>query len=107
MDFRKRRKPSGRGILFDPCGPRSRGAAGAAANRRDESEDEVAGELLPDAGEPDGDERAAGLVHRRGSVGAVARRGLLHRLALPPIAAVAITLLVRAFISFVTHYLNT
>ena len=32
--------------------------------------------------------------------------GLLHRLALPPIAAVAITLLVRAFISFFTHYLN-
>ena len=32
--------------------------------------------------------------------------GLLHRVALPPIAAVAITLLVRAFISFFTHYLN-
>jgi len=32
--------------------------------------------------------------------------GLLHRLTLPPIAAVAITLLVRAFISFFTHYLN-
>jgi sterol desaturase/sphingolipid hydroxylase (fatty acid hydroxylase superfamily) len=32
--------------------------------------------------------------------------GLLHRVAVPPIAAMAITMLVRAFISFFTHYLN-